>query len=154
MRFDDAAIHHQSLRVRNSKKKAKKEGIQSNSLLSVIKSSNQISAQDEDLECSPDHVTTDRAEAINSTSIKHEGIKNDISQFQIKVTKIPNALEAISYDFENKVRTSVNAHNVSKISSKDRALTRNYIYKAKISKLDFKRLSLKDSREFKRALGL
>jgi len=40
MRFDDAALHHQSLRVQNSKKKSKKKSIQSNSLLSVIKSSN------------------------------------------------------------------------------------------------------------------
>lgn len=109
---------------------------------------------DEDLECSPDLVTTDRAEAINATAIKHEGIKNDISQFQIKVTKIPNASEAMSYDFENKVRTSVNVHNISKIGNKDKCPTRNYIYKTKISKLDFKRLSLKDSREFKKALGL
>lgn len=47
----------------------------------------------------------ERADIANTcTAIKHEGIKNDISQFQIKVTRIQNELDAQNYDFENKIR--------------------------------------------------
>ena len=94
--------HHQ-LRASNYLIKKNDRLLQS-TVTTRRKSSNQVSLQDGEFEESSEPRTGDRTDALNGTAIKHEGIKNDISQFQIKVTRIQNDVDAQSYDFENKIK--------------------------------------------------
>lgn len=105
--------------------------------------------QDGEFEDVSEQKTGDQADATNGTAIKHEGIKNDISQFQIKVTRIQNDVDAQSYDFENKINPS-KAWNEQ--DARAAYTTKNMTKGTKSAHIDFRRYSMKEVRVHQQTL--